>query len=86
MKIRDYQAWLQAWDTARGWDQVAPAHTLLHAMEELGEVARVILRREGSKPSAFPDQWKVELRAELSDVFVVLFKPVSHTHLTPPTP
>lgn len=74
MKIRDYQAWLQAWDTARGWDQVAPAHTLLHAMEELGEVARVILRREGYKPSAFPDQWQVELREELSDVFVFLFK------------
>ena len=63
MKIRDYQAWLQAWDAARGWDQ-----------EELGEVARVILRREGYKPSAFPDQWQVELREELSDVFVFLFK------------
>lgn len=74
MHIREYQAWVQAWDAARGWDQVAPTHTLLHAMEELGEVARVILRREGYKPSATPDQWQVELREEMSDVFVFLFK------------
>lgn len=74
MEIRDYQAWLQAWDAARGWEQTAPAHTLLHALEELGEVARVMLRREGYKPSATPDQWQTELREELSDVFVFLFK------------
>lgn len=74
MHIRAYQQWLQDWDHARGWDQVAPTHTLLHAVEEMGEVARVILRREGYKPSTSADQWEIEFREELSDVFVFLFK------------
>lgn len=74
MHIRAYQQWLQDWDHARGWDQVAPTHTLLHAVEEMGEVARVILRREGYKPSTSADQWEIEFREELADVFVFLFK------------
>ena len=36
MQIREYQDWLEAWDRARGWDKVDPAHTLAHAVEELG--------------------------------------------------
>jgi NTP pyrophosphatase (non-canonical NTP hydrolase) len=74
MQIREYQQWLEAWDRARGWDRVAPAHTLVHAMEELGELARLILQWEGYKDSASPDALRADLREELSDVFVFLFK------------
>lgn len=74
MQIRDYQHWLEAWDKARGWDRVSPAHTLIHALEELGEVARLILQWEGYKDTANPEQLRADLEEELSDVFVFLFK------------
>ena len=74
MQIRDYQQWLEAWDKARGWDRVSPSHTLIHALEELGEVARLMLQWEGYKDSEGPDKLHAELEEELSDVFVFLFK------------
>ena len=47
MHIREYQEWLQAWDKARDWDRVLPSHTLLHALEELGEVSKLVQKLEG---------------------------------------
>lgn len=74
MQIREYQQWLEAWDKARGWDRVSPAHTLIHALEELGEVARLMLQWEGYKDAVSPEQLRADLEEELSDVFVFLFK------------
>ena len=74
MQIHEYQQWLEAWDKARGWDRVAPAHTLIHALEELGEVARLVLQWEGYKDAESPDKLRADLEEELSDVFVFLFK------------
>jgi NTP pyrophosphatase (non-canonical NTP hydrolase) len=74
MEIGEYQRWLEAWDKARGWDRVSPSHTLIHAMEELGEVARLILQWEGYKDSEGAEQRHRDLEEELSDVFVFLFK------------
>jgi NTP pyrophosphatase (non-canonical NTP hydrolase) len=74
MQIRDYQQWLAAWDRARGWDRVSPSHTLVHALEELGEVARLLLQWEGYKQAASQEQLRADLEEELSDVFVFLFK------------
>ncbi len=74
MQVREYQQWLEAWDHARGWHQVDPAHTLVHAMEDLGEVARLILQYEGYKTAASPEELRADLAEELSDVFVFLFK------------
>jgi NTP pyrophosphatase (non-canonical NTP hydrolase) len=74
MQIREYQQWLQAWDHARGWDQVDPAHTLVHALEEMGEVARLVLQWEGYKDFESPEKLRADLTEELSDVFVFLFK------------
>ena len=74
MEIRAYQEWLEAWDRARGWENVSPAHTLIHATEELGEVARLILQWEGYKDAESPERLHAELEEELSDVFVFLFK------------
>jgi NTP pyrophosphatase (non-canonical NTP hydrolase) len=74
MQIHEYQQWLEAWDKARGWDRVAVSHTLIHALEELGEVARLVLQWEGYKQAESAEQLHAELEEELSDVFVFLFK------------
>ena len=74
MQIREYQQWLEAWDRARGWDQVDPAHTLVHALEEMGEVARLVLGWEGYKDVESPEKLRAGLSEELSDLFVFLFK------------
>jgi NTP pyrophosphatase (non-canonical NTP hydrolase) len=74
MEMSAYQTWLEAWDKARGWDRVSPSHTLVHAMEELGEVARLLLQWEGYKDAESPARLHDALEEELSDVFVFLFK------------
>lgn len=76
MQIREYQEWLEAWDKTRTWDQVLASHTLLHAMEELGEVSKLVQIIEGYRAQAklTPEQVRDELALELSDLQVMLFK------------
>ena len=74
MQIRDYQTWLQEWDRVRGWDRVAVSHTLVHAVEEMGEVARLVLQWEGYKEATDATKLHNDLTEELSDLFVFLFK------------
>ncbi len=74
MHIHEYQEWLETWDKARGWDKILPAHTLIHAVEEMGEVARLVLALDGYKEALDEDRWRAELAEELSDLFVFLFK------------
>ncbi len=76
MQIREYQEWLEAWDRARGWEQVTLSHTLLHAMEELGEVSKLVQMVEGYRTPKPPDLAAVrdELALELSDLQVMIFK------------
>jgi len=76
MQIRDYQAWLEAWDRSRTWEQVTLSHTLLHAMEELGEVSKQVQMIEGYRAPKPADLAVVreELALELSDLQVMLFK------------
>jgi NTP pyrophosphatase (non-canonical NTP hydrolase) len=74
MHIREYQQWLQGWDQARGWDRVLPAHTLVHALEEMGEVARLVLQWEGYKQADSTELLHADLEEEFSDLFTLLFK------------
>lgn len=76
MHIREYQEWLEQWDRARGWEQVTLSHTLLHAVEELGEVSKIVQMVEGyrSPNPAAAEQLRAELALELSDLQVMLFK------------
>ncbi len=76
MHIRDYQAWLEAWDKARTWDNVLPSHTLLHALEELGEISKLVQMIEGYRAPNPADlaELRAELALELSDLQVMLFK------------
>jgi NTP pyrophosphatase (non-canonical NTP hydrolase) len=76
MHIREYQAWLEEWDRTRTWEQVTLSHTLLHAMEELGEVSKIVQMIEGYRAPKPPDPGALrdELALELSDLQVMLFK------------
>lgn len=76
MHIRDYQTWLKNWDEARTWDRVLVGHTLLHAVEELGEISKLVQMVEGYREPdpADPDEVRELLALELSDLQVMLFK------------
>ena len=74
MEIADYQQWLRAWDEARKFDKADPGLTLVHAMEELGEVAREVLFLKGYKKDAMPEAHRQALARELADTIVFLFK------------
>jgi NTP pyrophosphatase (non-canonical NTP hydrolase) len=76
MHIREYQQWLEAWDRARAWDRILPSHTLLHALEELGEISKLVQVVEGYRdPKGVDfDTIRNELALELSDLQVMIFK------------
>ncbi len=76
MHIREYQDWLETWDKARNWDKVLPSHTLLHALEELGEISKLVQMVEGYRALKPPTlaQVRDELALELSDLQVMIFK------------
>jgi NTP pyrophosphatase (non-canonical NTP hydrolase) len=76
MHIHEYQQWLEQWDKVRTWDRVLPSHTLLHAMEELGEISKLVQIIEGYRESQSRDLEEIRelLALELSDLQVMLFK------------
>ena len=76
MHIREYQQWLEAWDRARTWDRILPSHVLLHAVEELGEVSKLVQMLEGYRDPGSRDAQTIrdELALELSDLQVMIFK------------
>lgn len=75
MHIREYQEWLQAYDEARGWHRVSPSQTLVHVMEEVGEVARLVLTLEGYRDAPEDDATlRAHLQEELADAATFLFK------------
>jgi NTP pyrophosphatase (non-canonical NTP hydrolase) len=75
MEIAEYQRWLEEYDRLRGWDRVSPSQTFVHLVEELGEVARLVLHLEGYKPGeGHEEELKAELTEELGDAATFLFK------------
>lgn len=76
MHIREYQQWLEEWDKARDFDRVLPSHTLMHALEELGEISKLVQYIEGYRPSDGVDlaQVRDDLALEFSDLQVMVFK------------
>jgi len=74
MQIREYQTWLQAYDVARGWDKITPAHTFLHLAEELGEIAREVQYFEGYRDAEGAGDLHSNLAEELADCATFLFK------------
>ncbi len=76
MHIREYQQWLEEWDAVRDWDRVLLSHTLLHAVEEMGEVSRLVQVLEGYRAmdAESVEHVRSDLALELSDLQVMLFK------------
>jgi NTP pyrophosphatase (non-canonical NTP hydrolase) len=74
LRIREYQTWLQAYDVARGWDQITPAHSFLHLIEEIGEIAREVEFLEGYRDTDEPESARARLAGELADAATFLFK------------
>ena len=74
MHIREYQTWLQAYDVARGWDKITPAHTFLHLAEEMGEVAREVQYFEGYRDAQDAGDLSASLAEELADCATFVFK------------
>lgn len=74
MQIREYQTWLEAYDRARGWDKIAPAHTFLHLAEEMGEVAREVQYLEGYRGTEEGGDLRASLAEELADCATFVFK------------
>ncbi|MGH2544475.1 MAG: MazG nucleotide pyrophosphohydrolase domain-containing protein [Ardenticatenaceae bacterium] len=84
ISFESYQKWFREYDEQRGLQADAPLESLGHLMEEVGEIARHILRLEGHKVGAhgrasLPDATEraeeiAELALELSDAFVFLTK------------
>ena len=75
MEIAEYQRWLEEYDRLRGWDRVSPSQTFVHLIEELGEIARLVLFLEGYKPGeGREDELRAELAEELGDAATFLFK------------
>jgi len=66
--LSEWQAWVAAFDEARGWHEVAPEHTALHLVEELGEIARELLRQEAYK------EGEDRLAEEMADFLLLFFK------------
>jgi NTP pyrophosphatase (non-canonical NTP hydrolase) len=74
MHIREYQAWLHAYDEARGWDKIAPSHSFLHLVEEVGEIAREVEYLEGYRDAGDLAKVNMRLAEELADAATFLFK------------
>ena len=74
MHISEYQAWLEAYDHVRGFDRVQSSQTLVHALEELGEIAREVLYLEGYREPDDLQRRQSLLAAELADCATFLFK------------
>jgi NTP pyrophosphatase (non-canonical NTP hydrolase) len=74
MHIRDYQTWLQAYDEARGWDKIVPAHSFLHLIEEIGEIAREVTYFDGYRETGDAEAARARLAGELADAATFLYK------------
>ncbi|MBO8125765.1 MAG: hypothetical protein H0Z38_00845 [Firmicutes bacterium] len=76
MDIRAYQQWVKEFDQERGWDLCPGTDTMVHVLEELGEVARCLLALHGyrSTDSAHREEFKKELGEELADAVTFLVK------------
>jgi len=66
--LAEWQDWVRRFDAERGWEEVAPEHTALHLVEELGEVARELLRLSAYKRGG------PRLGEEMADFLLLFFK------------
>jgi NTP pyrophosphatase (non-canonical NTP hydrolase) len=71
MDITLMQKQVEEFDKAHGWSDDKPAQIALHAVEELGELARELLKEEGYKKGKPNSD---ELKSELMDLLYLILK------------
>lgn len=71
MGWKNFQKQVSSYDKKYGWEKDKSSHIVLHLLEELGEVGRLILREERYKKEEFK---KKELGQELTDVLYLTLK------------
>lgn len=77
--LSQWQAWAGEFDRVRGWDATDASQVIAHLVEELGEVAREVLRLEGYKGGG--NQAGQALAGELADLLMMVFKLAAQTGL-----
>lgn len=72
----EFQTWFREYDAQRGLTDDPPLAVLARLMEEVGEIARHVLRLEGEKPldERQRDEERAALALELADAFIFLTK------------
>lgn len=76
LTFRGYQAWFDEYDRLRDWERILPAHQVVHLAEEVGEIARLVLRLDGYRdlPPEARARTIDELALEINDAIVFLTK------------
>jgi len=75
MTLSEFQNQVREYDEKFGWTKDSPIQNLVHLQEELGEMARLILAREGYKDGSFSKQ---EFAEELVDTLYLTLKLANH--------
>jgi len=71
MDITEMQDQVRKFDLKHKWDKDEPTQIALHAVEELGELARELLKEEGYKKGQAS---KTEISSELMDLLYLILK------------
>ncbi|GAP63258.1 hypothetical protein ARMA_1681 [Ardenticatena maritima] len=72
----EFQTWFRHYDDVRGLTDDPPLAVLARLVEEVGEIARHVLRLEGEKPldETAREAERAALALELADAFIFLTK------------
>ena len=71
MSLNELQRQVKAYDKKKGWTKDTPEEALIHMQEELGEIAREILKKRGYKKGGYePDR----LNDEMTDLIYLTMK------------
>ncbi|MEA1925252.1 MAG: MazG nucleotide pyrophosphohydrolase domain-containing protein [Candidatus Altiarchaeota archaeon] len=76
--LSEMQEQVGEYDKKHGWSKDQASHIVLHMTEELGEIARRILRRDGYKKEVFS---RKELGEELTDILYLNLKLANTFHI-----
>jgi len=71
MALNELQKDVKAFDRKFGWEGDKPEHTVLHMQEEVGEIAREMLKKAGYKKGEFD---KERVNDEITDLLYLTLK------------
>jgi NTP pyrophosphatase (non-canonical NTP hydrolase) len=71
MALNELQKQVKEYDKKKGWTKDTPEEAVLHMQEELGEIARELLKKSGYKKGKYDPQ---ELNDEITDLLYLTMK------------